>query len=211
MNERKHNERPRGFSLIELMVAMGLLAIGILAVMAMQASTLQGYTAAREATGSTELARTVEQIIRAEARGWDSGSDAPGDAGNLYDEHDAIFAKIMGNTGSWTRIYDEPVTQRFNGEDIDEDAEDDTPRRFCVYAFGEQIDTEAATAEQTPDYVRVGLAVVYPTGQGTFDDGCPAADGGIALDSQDREALELEGLRATHFSTGFRAANTQFH
>lgn len=200
----------RGFSLIELLVAMVLLAIGILATMAMQISTLKGYTAARETTGSSEIARTTEQIIRAEARDWNAGNNAEGGSfQDPYSDQAGIFEQLMSNPGNWQRVYAEPVTQRYNGESVDPNGPDDSARRFCVYAVGQEVASEAPSAGQTPDYVRVGMAVIYPTGEGRFDDGCPTTDN-ISLNSGDRTDLELEGYRATHYNVGMRATNSQF-
>ncbi len=211
----------RGYSLVELLIAMVILAIGILATMAMQYTALAGYTSARELTGSTEVARTVEQMIRAEAQGMemDQMGASPTGAFDVGSEGLLEAALSQSNLGQWVLPagWETPMTQRLNPGGTDDGA-----RRYCVYVAGELISASGEALEDdgdggltgTPDYARVGIAVVYPganahfTGAGQGDAGtCDDAQILNSLDSGNREQLELLGLRVTHLSMGVGAQN----
>ncbi len=183
----------QGFSLIELLIAMVVLAIGILATMAMQFSALSGYTAAREATNATELAQTVEQIIQAEARNWEVGQNPAGVQDTEAYSDNGYFSTAFSGSG-WNRVSSDPVTLRRNAGG----AQDDGTNRFCVYVAGDELED---------GFARVAIAVVYPASGGNFGEwnhDCPD-DGNIDLNSGDREDLELDGLRVTHVSTAVQA------
>lgn len=182
----------RGFTLVELLIAMVILAIGIMATMAMQFSALAGYNSARDATGATEMAKTVEQIIQTEARGWKAGDSPPGGAQDPYGEDSNYFAAAFAGGGEWTRANEEPKTVRRNTDDTD-----DGTNRFCVYV---------AAGEVEDDVARVAIAVVYPAARGSFDDPTQCPDlGSDELDTGNRQDLELMGLRSTHLTTAVGA------
>lgn len=183
--------RQRGFTLIELMIAMAILAIGILATMAMQITAMSGYNSARDATMATELAKTVEQVIQAEARDWKVG-ESMASTSDAYDDGVNYFNTAVGGN-HWNRVHDEPITRRRSSDDVD-----DAPARFCVYVAGDEMEANIA---------RINIAVVYPASRGQFEerDSCPDL-GRDELDTINREDLELDGLRAVHLTTAVAAS-----
>ena len=193
----------RGFSLVELMIAMVILAVGILATMAMQFSSLNAYTSAREMTGANDMARSVEQMLRAEARGWREVQGGPATAPAPFSNKAAFLNAAMSSQGNWVQPsgFEAPMTARMNPAGGD----DDGANRFCVYVAAEEKTDEAG-------FVRVGIAVVYPSSKGQFPDVsatnpagvCPAA-GDIELNESDQQDLELRGLRVTRVSTAVKA------
>lgn len=192
----------RGFSLLELLIAMVVLAIGILATMAMQFSALAGFTSARETTGASEMARTVEQMIRTEARHWEiQGGAAAAPSG--YTDGPEFVAAMLTSPGSWVlpQNVNGPVTSRFN----EENSADDGPRRFCIYVAGEEM-------PEDEDYMRVAIAVVYPGSNSTFPGGGAGTcdDGNIMtnLNNGDRIGLETMGLRVSYLTTSIRAIDS---
>lgn len=186
-----------GFTLVELMVAMVVLAIGIMATIAMQYTALAGYTASREMTGATEVARTVEQRIKIEALGWRVGEPVASVAGSPYSGEPAL----LGSLGdAWIRVYDEPVSVRY--------AEGNGPQRYCAFVGAGNIAIPELPELQ---FVPLSIAVVYPAANGQF----PGATGtnpwgsctdiNVALLQPDaRLPLEEEGLRVTYFSSAVR-------
>ncbi len=207
-----------GFSLVELMIAMVVLAIGILATMAMQYTALAGYTSARELTGATEMVRTVEQIIQAEAHGMEMDGDGA-NPGAAFDMDEGFLEAALDNDqlGEWVLPagMDTPMTQRLNAGGSD----DDGARRYCVYVAGELLDASEEALEEedgglsgTPSYARIGIAVVYPGANGSFPQAGPGNPGTCNdneiidnLNSGKRIELEVQGLRVTHLSTGVGA------
>ena len=199
----KRRDAQHGFTLIELLVAMAIIAVGILATMAMQYSALAGYSGARDATGATEMAKTVEQAIQAEARGWEYGEENPpseADTDAPYDDRPAYFSEAFDNDGGWVlaNIDDDPMTMRHNvgAAPTDDVTGDDGTNRYCVYVAGDELET---------GYARIAVAVVYPAPNSSYDDDCPD-DIEEELNTGNRNDLELEGLRSTHLSTAVQAA-----
>ncbi|TXD35439.1 prepilin-type N-terminal cleavage/methylation domain-containing protein [Lujinxingia vulgaris] len=192
---------PRGFSLIELLIAMVLMSVGVMATIAMQFISLGGYTASREVTGATEMARQVEARLRAEAMAW-NGAMAPSTVDEVYNDGrgSAFLADIANAGGGWVRLYDQPVNQRMRP--------DDGAARFCVFGSAEQLQ-EGGIAQP---YLQVRLAIVYPGANGAFpgQDGgnlngrCDAIDAGLLIPGDEDLKLELEGLRASYFASAIR-------
>lgn len=201
----------QGFSLVELMIAMVVLAIGILATMAMQYTALAGYSSAREMTGANELARTVEQMIHIEARSLKSGAFGSTAA---FAGQPRFFDLIDDDSSDpdWVPAKNDPVSFRNSAGETE---------RFCVYVAGGNLSTIGSIAldsdgnpiDDDADFFRVAIAVVYPASGQTFpggNDPCNENDIVNNLDSTNRIALEQEGYRAVHLTTGVRASGDQF-
>ena len=194
----------QGFSLIELMIAMVVLAVGVLATMAMQFTALEGYSTAREGTGAVEVARSVEQLIRAEGTRWDS-NQAPTASGvsAVRDGFDRGFLdQALGNQNRWEEApMNQPVTQRLNDP---ETTADDGPARYCVYLNGRSF-----AGQDYPDYAQVRVAVVYPRHTEQFNQGCGDSDVVDNLGRSNLPELELAGYRAVYFQVGVSSRNLQ--
>jgi prepilin-type N-terminal cleavage/methylation domain-containing protein len=67
-----------GFTLIELMVAMTVLAIGLFAIIHMQVVTVRGHSYARERTQAYEIAMGVAEELRTWGHGWVELPDGSG-------------------------------------------------------------------------------------------------------------------------------------
>lgn len=190
----------RGFSLVELMIAMVILAIGILATMAMQFTALAGYSSASQLTEATELARTVEEMIHYESRGWNSGTQLTNVSSPFEGQPDLLSAVESSGGNAWSVVEDDPVSYGMI---------EDGNQRFCVYVAGDQL--PGTTAD--PDFRRVAIAVVYPRSRGRFDDDCNDSNITDNLASTGdpgepgRISLEEEGYRVVHLTTSVRAQN----
>ncbi|WP_164856348.1 type IV pilus modification PilV family protein [Lujinxingia sediminis] len=192
---------PRGFSLIELLIAMMLMSVGVMATIAMQFTSLGGYTVSRDVTGATEMARQVEARLRAEAMGW-NGVMAPSTVDEIYNDGrgSAFLADLATAGGAWVPLYDVPVNQRMRA--------DDGAARFCVFGSAEQLQEEGIAQP----YMQIRLAVVYPGANGTFpgQDGgnlngrCDAFGVGLLIPGDVNLGLEREGLRASYFASAIR-------
>lgn len=191
----------RGFSLVELLIAMMLMSVGVMATIAMQFTSLGGYTVSRDVTGATEMARQVEARLRAEAMGW-NGVMAPSTVEEVYNDGrgSAFLADLATAAGGWVRLYDTPVNQRMRS--------DDGAARFCVFGSAQQLQEDGVAQP----YMQIRLAVVYPGANGTFpgQDGgnlngrCDAVDTGLLIPGDEDLGLELEGLRASYFASAIR-------
>ena len=99
----------RGFTLVELMIAMVIFSFGILAVVKMQISSMQGNSAATRVTAQSVVAQNkLEQLfVMSYDNPWlepegnpSAGTDS---AGNTHQE------TTQGYTVSWDVIDDDPV------------------------------------------------------------------------------------------------------
>ena len=64
----------RGFTLMEIMIAMLILAIGIMATLSMQFTALGGVSEARDNANASEVGKRVLHIMRSEAQLWRRGA-----------------------------------------------------------------------------------------------------------------------------------------
>jgi len=94
----------RGFTLIEVLLAMAIFSIGILAVGAMQIHSANSNTGARIHT--EEYTWVVDQIERLTALGYDDGDLDPTDPADPTDFHSLVQGPY---TVSWTVLDDTPV------------------------------------------------------------------------------------------------------
>jgi prepilin-type N-terminal cleavage/methylation domain-containing protein len=95
-----------GFTLVEVMLAVVLLAIGVLAMLALQMNAMRGSQLGRHYTEASQVARdTIEGILQAD---WDdiplSGWSVPVDR--------PITVQIEGEPDSVTQVYQ--VSQRIS-------------------------------------------------------------------------------------------------
>jgi prepilin-type N-terminal cleavage/methylation domain-containing protein len=91
----------RGFTAVEVLLAMTVMAIGAAAVMSMQKASIQGNLDARETDVANSIARTWVERLQADGMQWTiPGPSNPGANPNL-----ATTALILqagaGNQGNW--------------------------------------------------------------------------------------------------------------
>jgi prepilin-type N-terminal cleavage/methylation domain-containing protein len=197
MTEETSNktDRPpaRGFTLIEVLVASVLFAIGMLAAMAMQYTALGGFGNSRDVTNAAKVGDRVLNMMRAESQQWSSGTRPSGTTAVYDDSNDqnTYFNDPMidGLTWDWSAVFASPVDVRLT---------DAGPRRYCAYARGGEM-------SGADGIMQVQIAVVYPGPNGVFPDNDCQPQGGPDITgnldpSSSPPALEVE--------TGFRAVYT---
>lgn len=186
----------RGFSLMELMIGMLLMAIGIMATISMQFVALSGYNLSRDNTNAAEVARRIESILKSESTQWSSqlsatqgfGSIQPTITTNSPFTAGSLMSQIAETT--WTRVTNLPVDQRLVVGGA---------QRFCVFLQGARMRNEA-------NILHVQVAVVYPKPKANFPGAsaaqpygrCDQVDVG-RINPREQAQLELTGLRASYF------------
>ncbi|MFB6351588.1 MAG: prepilin-type N-terminal cleavage/methylation domain-containing protein, partial [Bradymonadaceae bacterium] len=120
-SDKSRKRGPRGFTLVEVLVAALLFAIGMVALVAMQFTALDGYASARDVTQATQAGQRVIQMMRTEAQQWRSSSstltfpyetDMDGDGNDDFDTStgSAILRKTRGaNSWDWNRVFVFPM------------------------------------------------------------------------------------------------------
>jgi len=104
------SNKNRGFSLIEVLIAVAVFSIGILAVGSMQLSTSRNNTTGNDMTGATMLAREkIEELKNLDRADLDSadGNDTVG----LY-TREWVTDPVAGSSTSWKLIVTVKWTRR---------------------------------------------------------------------------------------------------
>jgi type IV pilus modification protein PilV len=195
----------RGFTLVELLVAMLILAIGIMATMSMQFSSLAGAMISRDNSNASDVAQRVMQIMRVESQQWRTGNSVGGVApaydatgrsyvassANSFLESAVGAAPAVNGWDQWTSLFTNPVNTRLTTEGA---------ARYCVYVRGGAVNA-------TGRLLIVHVAVVFPSANQVFaNNTCLAAN---AIQAQldptmlatNDASLQMMGYRVQYFGT----------
>lgn len=138
----------RGFTIIEVLVAVIVTAIGFAAIFSLQIGSMQGNIEAREMAAATNLAERYVSELRSDAYMWTTGLRPKAD----------VTPRLAVAPGVWHSFTATPVDQ--NGRpNINEDADFGSPlarQRFCVHYW---------LGERNPSMdgiLRVQVRVIWP-------------------------------------------------
>ena len=70
----------RGFTMLELLIAVGVTTVGFAAIFAMQMASMQGNIAARELTGASNLAERYAEALRTASFTWTADGPPPAES-----------------------------------------------------------------------------------------------------------------------------------
>ncbi|AWV90792.1 prepilin-type N-terminal cleavage/methylation domain-containing protein [Bradymonas sediminis] len=201
-----NNPKTRGFTLVELMVAMVVLAIGIMATMAMQYSSLAGSMISRDNSNAADIGQRVIEVMQAESQQWRNINTLSGvsqaytgtSQTYLTNSAKSYLEVAVGNapaaTGwqTWNQLFKAPVNTRLTA---------DGDARFCVYVRGGNVNTDG-------DLLIVHVAVVFPSANQVIPaGGCSDIPGDrqAQLDPEladtDAGSLPMLGYRVQYFGT----------
>ncbi len=224
----------RGYSLLEVMISMVILAIAFLALIATQYGALNGYVSARDAQQAAELGRRTSEILRIQGSQWitnfDDGDNATINTFNSMDPYlstgptpfdtanpIAAIRSAAGNT--WVALVNVPVDTRFNRLSATTNPTH-LGGKYCIYARGADFGSQFASLSGDPVVaaMRFQIAIVYPGPRATLVD-CTTVTaleldtvGDPTVDPYVAPPLEARGLRALYVGTVVvrRAHLTQF-
>lgn len=199
MDSKRPEQGPKGFTLMEIMIAMLILVIGIMATLSMQFTALGGAAEARDNANASEVAKRVLHITRVEAQSWRNGTISA-DLASQQTYKDAAFdnspilQSTVENSGwAWTRVFSTPVDARLSNAGN---------TRYCAYTRGGYLNGNASSG-----VVKMQVAVIYPGVNETFPNGqcfetsdpliTTSLDPSLAADSTD--SLQMKGYRANYF------------
>jgi prepilin-type N-terminal cleavage/methylation domain-containing protein len=210
-----------GFTLLELIVASLLFAIGSMAVMTMTFSSMKAYAASRDQTIAADLGQRVASAIKMEAKlgppiltgGAQSTYAMSSPFGGATGQ--AIIPVLNAGGPGWTANW---LLLNRNDRPLDERLSTLGATRYCIYIRGgvmppPQTGTGANMAvvgAALGDEVTLHaqIAVVYPETNGTLNNpvSCSASipnpallnPVSIAQDEIQGIALEMQGLRAVY-------------
>ena len=177
----------RGFTLIEVMIATLVFAVGMMAVISMEFSAIRAYTSGRDLTIATDMGSRTIAMMRAEGSVWSQrskdsvitgaqdGGGADISIGTLYGTGSpidpgagqSILGLMTGDPWGWKVLTINPVDAQFKTG---------IAGRYCVYVrggasaqaiAGAVADVGGTDVDVTP-LIQSQIAVVYPGGQQGF-------------------------------------------
>ena len=195
----------RGFTLIEVMIAVVVFSVGMMAVLVMQLSAINAYSSARDQSVAADMAQRVVTLVRVEALRGTTVTQPIYDQDSPF-EADPLLTELLAQTPSWVPVTPNPVDERFNAG---------VQARYCAFARGANMNSvETIVAGNVQSAIaRVQVAVIYPAPNVSY---APTADcatvltrpGCTGLDMLDpalrvgvNATVEDCGLRATYSST----------
>ena len=196
MSNRTDHGTDAGYTLLEVMISMLILAIAFLALIAVQLGALNGYISARDNTEATELARRTAELMKVEALQWQSGTYDTGTP--VYSNAESPFdvANPVATLGTtWTPLVNTPVDVGFARSGV---TSGQLGGKFCLYAKGGYMAEGMNNAAK-----QVLIAVVYPGPNAnllqcsTITDTMLEGTGSVGL----APALELQGYRVVYNAT----------
>lgn len=155
--------RASGFTIVEVLVAVIITAIGFAAIFSLQIGSMQGNIEARELAAATNLAERFVADLRSEAYMWTTGLRPPADS----------TPRLALQPEQWHTLTPDPVDHNGRAH-TDQDAQFGSPlarQRFCVHYWLGQRDPAM------DGVIRVQVRVVWPIAsldQSSLNQVCPA-------------------------------------
>lgn len=174
--------RARGYTMIEVMMALGLLAVGATGIIAMEKAAVLGNATARSVATATALAERWVERLRADAMLWNTTTP-------LSDIGETRWLKNVTLTpGIWTLPTIVPGQASPYADPLGADiilANDDAPVGYCTHVMYRQI---------TPKMINATVRVTWRRDISPID----CQDPGLFVD-----ATDAGRYGAVYLSTGF--------
>lgn len=119
ITHRTQRRRPRGYTVVETLIAVAVTAVGFAAVFSMQMNTIQGNVSARDFSAAVNLAEKYAETLRRESHRWTDRANPP--------------APYLSNAdGTWHSFSEAPLDH--NDLILDQNIGSDLRRqRFCAH------------------------------------------------------------------------------
>ena len=205
----------QGFTLLEVMVAVSVFSVGMMAVAALELVALNGYSSARDQARGSEIARRVISIMRVEAINWGvRGDDLVDNLQPVYSSgapiggSSSLLRTMVDNAWAWESVNPDPVDVRLESAAA-------THGRYCVFVRGDYKapvladSSDPTSAPVSAKMIQAQVAVVSPgptntlAGPGSCADlanRCTANLDALLEPKDDNLDIELCGLRVVHSS-----------
>lgn len=118
----------QGYTLIEVMMAIGIMTVGAVGIMALQQATIRGNTFARQMSVATEFNRTWVERIRRDAVQW----NAEGLAGVGTTDYLKFVPAAAGTVGPWFTPNPTPARESFAADWFGQDTRATGQMFYCT-------------------------------------------------------------------------------
>ena len=164
----------RGYTVVEVLMAIVLMAIGTAAVMSMQKASVQGNLDARKTDLANSIARTWIDRLQRDAMAWTQGANSTA-ALSLSQTTTVLNTLVNKNGGAWdfatpipVAIANSPLSPCYDIFGRELDSTSIGTAQFCVHA-------RASYLSPSQDLLRVDVRVVWLRGMTAVGGSVPAA------------------------------------
>jgi len=177
---------PRGFTMIEVLIAGVIIIIGFLGIFALQFASLAANMRAYEISTATSLAETWIETLRRESLMWNRTTPSPvdlPDAALMPNLSNGLASPAAGATNGWVAALPHSTGLVFNRDgDL---ASSGTPgHMFCVHQRLTWLNSVGMAGVFAPETLRVEVRVLWPresrAGLGAYSN-CGAGGGADAM------------------------------
>lgn len=160
----------RGFTLVELMIAVMVFSVGMMAILMLQFGAIDAYSAGRDQTIGADVAQRAEAVFKLEVQRANQSTPLV-NVNSPFNVSSQTFEQSLTNSPwIWVAVTPEPVDERMVQS---------RSARYCVFARGDLLNNNAALGSvtrnngmgdvQQNDLVRAHMAVVYPGANRSFN------------------------------------------
>lgn len=160
MNPASRQSRGRGYTILEVMIALTLITVGVSGVVAMQKVTAVANRDARNLAIANELARTWLDRLRTDAIAWNQpGPSAPGSSDLVSD---TVWLGLTGDVVGWFQPDAHPTRggAAFDVQGMDISNTPDRDASFCTHLRLEWIYGPYPT-QPAPYLIRADVRVFW--------------------------------------------------
>lgn len=156
-SKRRRRKGQEGFTLIEWMSAMMVMAIGVTALIAMHKAALDTHSANRDMQIAGGLADQFLEMLQVDSLRWQSGG--PGNMAYFS----ASATASTATTTNWHRYTNQPVNYQMRYDSHkNATVQAGTGARFCVYYNWQWAGTSANKNEFNQELIEIDVAVLMP-------------------------------------------------
>lgn len=194
----------KGYTLVELLMAMVIIVIVFLAIVAAETSSIQGYISARDSVQASELGRRVIDLLHIEGGHWDTRAEQPftpstypfATGSGPFDQTPRPLIAMVSDPWNWKILFSQPVSVNLaNSANVGAN----TGGRFCAYARGGNLGVVDG-----PRAIQVQIAIVYSGPKQRLTNCATDVDItnlDLSADSFPGETIILSGYRTKYFGT----------
>jgi Tfp pilus assembly protein PilV len=163
-----------GYTMVEVMVGLGILAVGMTGILSLQKYTVVGTQNSRSALGGANVAASWVERLRVDAANWNSPNNSDATEGAGLGAFASVASQVpatppttanpTSNLGPWVLL----GAQTIQGEAASSTAATDAA--FCTHARGTWIGPAGST-----DALRVEVRTFWARSGRSVDEECAAA------------------------------------